>query len=264
MSITLQTFLVDLLGAIDPFKDVITHVMIREEDGGIKAAAKARDGSISLQAKSKGEIPEFTEKACLGSLPYLRGALMSTYMKDGDLKLTYGKSSNGSDEVLRSIKLTGASGFNVFYQAVDPFINQLNRIKLPTTLNWPVAFAIDEEFIGHFGEITRFSALAPKAGTERDDIFQLVHTEAGIEGIFGDKHHQSNVALSATVEANSRTEKTNAYFSISKFKAILRFVGKGAAIGYLSDKAVRVDTETAQAEYQFVTASKKVKANDVV
>jgi len=266
MSDNLQLFLVDLLGAIEPFKDVVSHVMMRESNGIVVAAAKARDGSISIQAKSKVEIPEFTDKACLGSLSYLRSALAAPYMNGGKLNLNYGTASNGKDKVLTSIKLVGSKGggYNVFYQAVDPFINQLNRIKLPTGLDWPVAFAIDETFVNHYGEVVKVSAQAPKAGTERDDIFQLVQTEEGVEGIFGDKHHQVTVLLSATVEANPATEKTNAYFSISKVRSILRFIGKAAAIGYLSDKALRVDTETEQAEYQFVTASKKVRTNEMV
>ncbi len=265
MSDKFQGFLIDLLGAIEPFKDVVTHVMMREVNGGIVAAAKARDGTISVQAKSKGEVPGFTDKACLGSLSYLRSALSSSYMIGGTVNLSYGKASNGKDEVLRSMKLKGAKGgYNVYYQAIDPFINQLNRIKLPTGLEWPVGFAIDETFMEHFAEVVKVSAQAPKAGTERDDIFQMVQTEEGVEGIFGDKNHQVTVLLSATVEANPATEKTNAYFSISKVRSILRFVGKGSAIGYLSDKALRVDTETEHAEYQFVTASKKVRANELV
>ena len=260
----LKLFVVDLLDAIDPFKDVISHVMMREADGRVVAAAKARDGSISVQAKSKGEVPGFTDKACLGSLAYLRGALTSANMTNGELKLSYGDASNGKDRVLRSISMSGSNGFKVFFQAVDPFVNSLNRIKLPTGLDWPVAFAIDETFIDNFNETVKVNALAPKSSTERDDIFQMVLTPEGIEGIFGDKHHQATVALSRTVEAESSTDKVNAYFSISKVRSLLRYVGKAAAIGYLSDKALRVDIETSQAEYQFVTASKKVRSNDMV
>ena len=260
MSEQLQFFLVDLLGAIGPFKDTVTHVMMRsEDDGTIKAAAKGRDGSISIQAKSKEAIPDFTDKACLGSLSYLEGALKSSFMKDGKLTLSYGKSSNGKEDVLRSIKLKGSkAGYNVFYQAVDPFINQLNRIKLPTGLTWPLAFAIDETFISYFVESVKVSNSAPKTGTERDDIFELVQTEEGIEGIFGDKNHQVTIVLSNTVEGEDE-EKTHAYFSIAKMRSILQFIGKGSAIGYLSDKSIRIDTETQYAEYQFVTASKKVR-----
>ncbi len=261
----LQNFLLNLLESVDPFKDVITNVMMRTADGHIVAAAKARDGTISVQAKSTKQIPEFEHKACLGSLSYLKGVLSSPFMESGKLDLTYGKASNGKDDVLRSIAIKGERGkMHVYYQAVDPFVNAMNRIKLPTGLEWPVAFAIDETFIDTFNEAVKVMAAAPKSGTERDDIFRMVQTDEGVEGIFGDKHHQVTVLLSATVEANPATEKVNAYFSISKMRSILRYIGKSAAIGYFSDKALRVDTETAHAEYQFVTASKKVRANELV
>jgi hypothetical protein len=143
----------------------------------------------------------------------------------------------------------------------------MNRIKLPPQLDWPLAFSIDVDFIKSFDEMCKIHALAPKTGSERDDIFQLVHTDEGIEAIFGDHHHTANVVLSETVEANLRTtvanlrtDKTHAYFSISLFKSILKLIGKGDAIGYLTNTGLRIDTETKHATYKFVTAAKKVKA----
>ena len=260
MSEKFQAFMSELLDTLDPFKDVITNVMVRDKDGEIKAAAKSRDGVISVEITSKGDLPGFHDKACFGSLPFLRGALGATHMKGGTIDLTYGTASNGKDEVLRSLTLSGASGYNVFYHAIDPFVNKMNRIKLPPNLNWPVAFAIDREFIETFDEMYKVNVLVPKTGSARDDIFQLAHTEEGIEAIFGDQNHKSNVVLSRTVEAKSATEKTNAYFSISRFKAILKLIGRGEGIGYLSNTGLRVDTETKYATYKFVTAAKLVKA----
>lgn len=259
MTTKIQPFLIDLLGALEPFKDVIAHVMMREKDGRVMAAAKARDGSISVQATSRGEVPEFTEKACLGSLPYLRGVLTSPLMEGGKIELSYGTASNGSDEVLRSMKMKGKGRLNVYYQAMDPFINQLNRIKLQKTIDWPLAFAVDQTFIDNFGGAVKLSALAPKTNTEMDDLFNMVYTEEGIEGVFGDKHHQTTILLADTVEAMDGTDKTNAYFNVSKIRPILRFIGKGSAVGFMSSDGIRIDTETEQAEYQFVTASRKVR-----
>ncbi len=261
MSTKLQSFLSEILDTLDPFKDVITNVMIREKDGEIKAAAKSRDGAISVEITCKGDLPGFKEKACLGSLPFLRGALNSSLMKEGKIELTFGQASNGKDEVLRSALLTGKRGYNVFYRAIDPYVNKMNRIKLPPILEWPVAFAIDKEFISAFDDMYKVNALAPKTGSDRDDIFKLAFTGGSIEAIFGDNHHTANVVLADIVEAKTKTEKTNAYFSISRFKAILRLIGKGEAIGYLSENGLRVDTETKNAQYRFVTAAKKVKTS---
>lgn len=259
MSKKLQTFLSELLDMVDPFKDVITNIMLREKDGDVKAAAKSRDGAISIEVSCKGDLPGFKEKACFSSLPFLRGALNSPLMEDGKIELTFGLASNGKDEVLRSAVLKGKRRYNVFYRAVDPYVNRLNRIKLPPQLDWPVGFAIDREFISTFNDLNKVNALAPKTGSVRDDIFKLAFTGGAIEAIFGDQHHTSNVVLTETVEAKAGSEKTNAYFSITRFSAILKLIGKGEAIGYLSNTGLRVDTETTSATYKFVTAAKKVK-----
>ena len=262
MSEKLQAFMSELLDTLDPFKDVISNVMVRDKDGEIKAAAKSKDGVISIEVTCKGDLPGFHDKACFGSLPFLRGALASPKMEGGTVELTFGDASTGKDTVLRSILLKGKNRYNVFYHAIDPFVNKMNRIKLPPMLDWPVAFAIDKEFIETFDEMYKVNALAPKTNSERDDIFQLAHTEEGIEVVFGDQNHKSNVVISRTVEAKLRADgmKTNAYFSITRFRAILRLIGKGEGIGYLSDTGLRVDTETKNATYKFVTAAKLVKA----
>ena len=252
--------MLELLDILDPFKDVISNVMVRDSDGEVKAAAKSRDGVISIEVACKGDLPGFHDKACFGSLPFLRGALGASHMKGGTIDLTYGTASNGKDEVLRSLILTGKSKYNVFYRAIDPYVNKMNRIKLPPNLDWPVGFSIDKNFIESFDDMYKVNALAPKTGSERDDIFQLAYVDDSIEAIFGDQHHTSNVVLSTTVEAKQKSEKTSAYFSISRFKSILKLIGKGEGIGYLSNTGLRVDTETKHATYKFVTAAKLVKA----
>jgi hypothetical protein len=256
-----KAFLSDLLTSVDPFKDVITHIMMRERDGKVIAIAKSRDGSISIQVKSRGEVPGYSHKACLGSLPYLRSALASAYMKEGTLELTTGESSRGNDEVLRSIKLKGSHGFNVFYQAVDPFVSKLSNVDTPksTELNYPVAFAVDTKFIESFDEVYKVQQQAPKIGTDRDDIFTVSYNNSSVEAIFGEKGHQATVILTKTVEAATGVDKVNSLFSMTKFRSILKLVGKGTGIGSLSDKALRIDTETKQTEIQFVMSAKRVR-----
>lgn len=257
-----KAFLSDLLTSVDPFKDVISHIMMRERDGRVIAVAKSRDGSISIQVKSRGEVPGYSHKACLGSLPYLRSALASAYMKEGTLELTTGESSRGNDEVLRSIKLKGSHGFNVFYQAVDPFVSRLTEIEQPkksTELDYPVAFGVDAQFISNFDEAFKVQQQAPKVGTDRDDIFTVSYNNDTVEAIFGEKGHQATVILTKTVEAATGVDKASALFSMTKFRSILKLIGKGDGIGSLSEKALRIDTETKQTEIQFVMSAKRVR-----
>ena len=256
---TLQQFLTDILGAVDPFKDVILRIMMLERDGHIHAAAQAKDGSFSIQIKSKTPIDGFRAKACLGSLPYLRSGLASKNMANGELELTYGQSGASNEDVLRSIKLKGANRFSQFYQAIDPFVNQLNRIKLPATIDWPVAFGIDGNFISNFDDSVRVISAAEKMGSERDDIFMLSLVNGGIEGVFGERTHTITVQLTGIVETSLEDSDTlNAHFNISRFKSLLRLIGKGEGIGYLSSKSLKVDIETDHAEYQYTVSAKKV------
>jgi len=117
MSEKFQSFMTELLDTLDPFKDVISNVMVRDKDGEIQAAAKSKDGVISIEITCKGDLPGFNDKACFGSLPFLRGALASPKMEGGTVELTFGDASTGKDTVLRSVLLKGKNRYNVFYHA---------------------------------------------------------------------------------------------------------------------------------------------------
>lgn len=259
MSTELKTLLTDLLTNVDPFKDVVTHIMVKEKDGKAIAAAKSKDGSISIMARSLGEVPGFAHVACLGSLPYLRSAINSSYMAEGNLDLSFDEASDGKTQMLRSIQLSGSNGFSVFYQAVDPFINKLIRIKNPAALDYPVAFVINDAFISNFDEIHKVHMQAPKMGTDLDDIFTLAYDDGKMVGLFGERGHSSTVTLTDEVEVEPGTDKVNAMLSISRFRSILKLVGKNGGAGFLSDKALKVDTETRTVGYEFVTTAKKVR-----
>ncbi len=66
---------------------VDSQTMLEDPDENVKAAAKSRDGAISIEVSCKGDLPGFKEKACLGSLSFLRGALNSAQMDDGGANL---------------------------------------------------------------------------------------------------------------------------------------------------------------------------------
>ena len=248
----------DLLTAVEPFRDGISHLLVRNVNDKFKALGNARDGSIVIQCSSKGDIT-FQGKGCLGSLRYLRQAMTTSFMSAGDIELSYGMSSNGSEEVLRSMHMTGSNGYSAFYHAVDPFVNKMNSPKQPKITSWPIGFAITKELVETFKEARRVQAQAPKTNTDFDDIFTLAYVDGKVEGIFGDKNHRLTITLAEDVEAEDGTDKVSGLFSMAYLDAIFKLVGKDSAIALLCDKALRIDTETKTAEYTFTMAAKKTR-----
>jgi len=261
MSKQLETFLIDVLTGIDPFKDVVSHIFIRrnKEDSTLEAAAKARDGSISIRAISKKPIKEFEYVACLGNLSYLKSVLISPYMKaDGKMKLGWETASNGKSQALRYIEFSGGKGFKTFYQATDPFVNQLGRIEIKKNQEWPVAFHIGPAVVKNFDDIYKIHLSAPRTGSDLDDIFRLSFTEKGIEGVFGDNDTEASVILSDIAEAEEGTDKMSGLFQISRFRSILKQIGKNEALAYQGAYALMIDTETTHSNFQFVMQAKKM------
>lgn len=261
MGSQLKLFFTDLLTSTYPFRDSITHILMKSDDSDrIAVAAKSRDGSISIRGKTQKPIKEFQHVACLGSLPYLHSVFSSPYVKKADdlnIKLNYETASDGKSEALRSMEIKGKRGLHVFYQAVDPFVNQLNRIKIPTTADWPVLFGIDKSTIDAFTEMRKISMQVPKTGSDRDDIFQLIYSEGEIIAVFGEKGHQADITLTEA-EPSEEIDKLSALFSITQFRSILDLVGSKGAVAYFSSKALRIDTETDVLSYEFVTSAKRL------
>lgn len=256
-----KQFLADVLASVDPFKDVVTHIYLRRrKDGteGVEAAAQPRDGSIKISAVSVKPIEEFQNVACLGNLPYLRAVLQSSYLKkEPTLDLNYDVDSQGKGEALRHINFKGTKGFKTHYQATDPYIDKLGRVKPVVIDYWPVAFFINAEVIKNFDEIIKIHASAPKIGTSLDDVFYLVYEGGKVEGIFGDQGSQSSVVLSDIAEAESDVDKVTTLLSISRLRSILKQIGKGEAMAHLCPTALKIDTGTEHAKYQFVLQGKR-------
>jgi hypothetical protein len=260
-----KQFRADLLASFDPFKDVITHIYLRRrKDGqeGVEAAAEPRDQSLKITAVSKKPVSEFQNVACLGNLSYLKSVVQSSYLKkDAKLELSYDVDSKGKGEALRHISFSGGKGFKTHYQATDPYIDQLGRVKPVKIEDWPVAFYINVDVVKNFEEIHKINASAPKIGSDLDDVFHLVYEDGKIEGIFGDHGNQSSVILSDIAEAEEEEEdvkRITALFSISRLRFILKQIGKGEAMAYLCSKGLKIDTETEHAKYQFVMQAKRM------
>ncbi len=267
MSKVFRDVMVDILTHIEPFRDSISNLLMRKNtDGSITAVAKARDGNIALMIESKLEIPEFDHIACFGSLPYLRSILKSAYFNGKGknstgmgIEMEFAISSNGKSEALRAIQFTTKSGkFEAFYQATDPFVNNLNKVKLPTIDIWDADFIIGQDEIKDFSEVLKIHKTAPKVGGDRDDIFKLTIDDGEVQATFGDKGHHSTVTLGENVDIVTELSGIDSLFAVSKLEAMFKLIGKGEAQCSVAKKALRIQLETAWCTYSIVTVAKKL------
>jgi len=260
MSVEFRDLLTDLLEAVDPFRDTITHILLRRSDNGVEAAARSRENAIPIQAVAKKPVSEYDHIACLGKLQYLKTILSSDYIKgkkDFTIDLKYATATDSKTVALRSVEFTGG-GMKAFYTPTDPFVNKLNNLPIPVIKKWPVLFGIDGKVIKHFEQLFKIHQSAPRAGGDRDDIFQLAYNEGQILALFGDKGHQSQVILTSEAGTTEEIDKLSALFSISHLRSILKFMGNKGGIAYFADKCLKVEMETDNAEYAFAIYAKKL------
>jgi len=255
-----RDFLTDLLEAVDPFRDRITHILMRRSDNGVEAAARARENSISVQAIAKKPISDYDHFACLGKLQYLKTILNSAYIKgktDFSIDLKYDTATDNKTTALRSVEFEGG-GMKAYYTPTDPFVNKLNNVPVPVIKKWPVLFGIDDKVINHFDQLFRIHQSAPRAGGDRDDVFQLAYNGGEILALFGEKGHQSQVTLTTEAGTTEEIDKLSALFSISHLRSIMKFMGKKGGVAYFADKCLKIEMETAYADYAFAIYAKKL------
>ena len=246
MSVEFRDLLTDLLNAVDPFRDTITHILMRRSDNGVEAAARSRDNAIYIKAVAKKSIEDYDHIACFGKLPYLKTILNSNYIKGKSkfkIDLKYDIATDDKTTALRTVKFSGG-GMTAFYTPTDPFVNKLNNVKIPTVSTWPVLFGINADVINHFEQLFKIHSSAPRVGSDRDDVFQLAYSNGEILALFGEKGHQSQVVLTTEAETTTEIDKLSALFSITHFRAIMKFMGKAGGVAYFADKFLKIEMAT--------------------
>ena len=262
MSVEFKNLLTDILMVVEPFRDEIPFVLMkRTQEQDIALAAKSKSGSIRITARSHMDVPDFEGVACLGSLQYLSAVLNSPQFK-GDKKefeITqhYETATDGKTHALRYITFKGGRKMEVFYEATDPFVNRMNKIKPPKIDKWPITFNINEAFIKDFNDITKVHRASPRLGGDRDDVFTMLYSKGQISAVFGEKSHQSTMILTDDVTADEGIDTHNDLYLVNHFQTILKLVGKNKGVGKLAPFALRVDTSTEYATYSILITAKK-------
>jgi len=263
MAKVFRDFVFEILERTMPFKEELKYLNLKRDQAGTVVAAMPCPGRvISVQAACLKEMPELVAPACLGSLPYLHSLLRSKYMKgDKDFEITFNNKpgTDGSTTVLRSLAIK-AGGMESFYQATDPFINNLNKITPPKVTDWAVMFGVDRSFIEEFEEVSKIHAMAERGL----DIFSLGFDGKAVMASFGQRVNQTSVVLTTNTEAlhstvRSGSDKMSALFAVKEFKGLFKLLG-GSGIMMLAPKALKVESDSEMARYTGVLTAKKLEA----
>jgi len=268
----LTDLIVDVMTVVMPFKDLVTHILLKpnNDNSGVTGIADSKDGSISIGIASKNPVSELEHGACLGSLPYLNNVLTSTNIKaskDLNVELSYGMTSDKKTTALRSILISDKKKLEIFYQATDPFISKLTKRRVVKITDWPIIFEINTSFIKDYSEAVKIQASAPNMG-DRGDIFTLAYADGDISLLFGEKGHQLTLTPDVGVELDTDDSKIKqqALFHKAQFQAVCQLLerikrnknGDGDAIAMFNEKALRLEFETNDAVYTITLLAKKL------
>lgn len=266
MAKVFRDFVFEILERTMPFKEELKYLNLKKDQAGTVIAAMPCPGRIiSVQASCRKEMPELVAPACLGSLPYLHSLLRSKYMKaDKDFEIAFNNkaATDGSTTVLRSMNIK-AGAMESFYQATDPFINNLNKITPPKITDWAVMFGVDRSFIEEFEEVSKIHAMAEKAF----DVFSLGFDGQAIVASFGQRVNQTSVVLTTNAESlqpggQSGKHKMSVLFAVKEFRGLFKLLGDrlGSGIMTLAPRALKVESDSEIAHYTSVLTAKRLEA----
>lgn len=261
MSKPFRDLVSDILEKTQPFKDEVSHLIMKKDDLG-DVVARVKSPVLSLNVTSAIAVPEFNSVVVFGSLSYLRALLKSKYLsaKDAkfDIKFTIKTASNGKTEAVRNMTIKSGR-MESFYQATDPFINNIATVKKSKVTDWTTMFPIDKKDMTEFDEVAKIHAMAEKIGGERDDIFSLGYDGSGsIIASFGEKGHQSSVILTEEAESVDGPRKISGLYSIRHFQGLMKMMEDSPAVVSLAQNAIRFEIEGKVAKYSAVLTAKKL------
>lgn len=260
MSKEFRNLLAETITVVEPFRDEIQFILMKKtREGDIALVGKSKSSSIEITALSKHDLPDFEGVACFGSVSYLGAILKSKYLKNGSfsMEVEYKERKDYNTKSVFSILFESEDEkFQAFYQATDPFVNKMNRIKPLNITNWPVSFTITQDFIKDFNEIIKVHKSGPKLGGDRDDLFTLSFSNGNIVAIFGEKGHRSNLVLCDNAVGKD-VDTISALLNISLFQSILKLIGKGDAKARFTSTALKIDIDNDAATYSLTIAAKK-------
>lgn len=261
MSKEFRNLLAEAVTIVEPFRDELQFILMKKtKSGDISLAGKSKSSSIEMTALSKHDIPDFNGVACFGSISYLGAILKSKYLKADNfsMDIEYKEKKDYNTQSVYAIMFESADEkFQAFYQATDPFVNKMNRIKPSAIDGWPVSFTINQEFIKDFNEIQKVHKSGPRLGGDRDDLFTLSYSDGNIVSMFGEKGHRSNLVLCTDAQGKDDIDSISALLNISLFQSILKLVGKGEARAKFTSTALKIDIDNTAATYSLTLAAKK-------
>lgn len=253
-------FLREVLGRVQAFNQVISHIhMKNDDDGHLMATAPASDGSLQITARSKSPIDLDGARACLGNISYLYTLLQSPLLTiQSEITLNTGEARNGKI-IVRSIMFRLNERTDIQYIAADPFRESILKPMKVKIDKWPVLFEITDATIGEIAEIKKIHSTIP-TGTG-DDILQLTFNEGALSMEFGQDSHTTTMVLDVGVEATSRKTINLHLPSAALMSGLKQAQNKNGypIIGQLASMAFRINSEGDTAFHELTLIRRRVR-----
>lgn len=255
-----KDYLLDVIRHVEPFRGMVSHILVRKTaQDDVIAVAKEQNNNFVVMATALKPIDTFETVGLFGNLPFLKSVLDSAYMS-GKFNITYNysRTSNGATNALSSL-MVETNKFKASYRATDPFIGNFAKINIPKVDNWMAAFPLDKSVYEDFRNAAKIHASAPKTGSDKDDIFELICNSGVVRASFGLTNNSTEIVLSESVAMEDDSVVLNDYYSISMIDPILKMAMDGKGVLSMSQNLIRIDLETDYASYVYTIYAKKLK-----
>lgn len=253
--VTLKSLLSELLSILDPYKNDMKYFILKNTDEGLQGTAFSNDNQTFISMTAKTTVEEIKSICALGSLPYLRAILESSYIKEDATKLTI-------EERISLDKITSSVGRIIFhskkmkvaYQAADPLLVQALTIagQKPKPLTYAVTIDVNKETAKEFEDASRIYGAYDKA----IEHCRLEFANQRVIAEFGERQNSTEIVLAEGLEAEDTTVSNT--FLIEDVKRLLKLASQKGGKLSLSNKYLRLTFEQDNAEYLIMISCRKV------
>lgn len=245
---------------VTPFNKSISHIHCTlTPEKHLFLAAPSKDRSIEFQATSKTPCEDLQGVACLGSIPYLRQIINSSFLTAAcDVNITY--DTSGKRPSVRTIKFSNGDKMEMQYTATNPYMN--NFLVMPSNQKidvWPVTFILDKYMVD---KITEMRSIQMASASGDVELFTFVCEKSGnLNAIFGDERNPASLYLTNEVDRPDQKVGFRAAFMIDQFIRLAQMIdwskAKEGVPVQLANTALKIMIESKLMEYDIIMTAKK-------
>lgn len=253
----------EMIDWVTPFSKTISHIHCNlTPEKHLYLAAPSKDRSIEFQAVSKTPCQDIQGVACLGSLPYLRQIINSSFLNAScEVNISY--DTSGKHPSVRTIKFTNGDKMEMQYTATNPYMN--NFLVMPSKQkidSWPVTFILDKYMVDKIAEMKTIQAAAPGKNANDVELLTFVCEKSGnLNAIFGDERNPASLYLTNEVERLDQKNGFRAAFIIDQFIRLGQMIdwskAKDGVPVQLANTSLKIMIESSLLEHDIIMTAKK-------